>query len=73
MKITPKEKTRIQLLGWVLFILCAIFFLASGINNQDVLAVIGSIIFLIACIVFMLPLVAAKQSRPTGRDKADPS
>ena len=73
MKTTPKEKARIQLLGWVLFILCAIFFLASGIKNQDVLAIIGSVIFLIACIVFMLPLMEAKQPLPTGKEKADRS
>ena len=56
----PKENTikeiRYQLVGWWLFILCAVFFIASAIKNKDVFTLVGSIIFLIACIVFILPL-----------------
>ena len=43
--------------GWILFVVCAIFFLLSSFNNRDTLTFIGSIIFLIACIVFLIPLV----------------
>jgi len=46
-----------QLSGWILFIICAIFFIASGLNNHDILTFIGGVIFLIACIVFLIPLV----------------
>ena len=46
-----------QLAGWILFIICAIFFVASGLKNHDVLTFIGGVIFLIACIVFLIPLV----------------
>jgi len=48
-----------QLLGWILFIVCAIFFIASSLKNEDTLALIGSVIFLIACIVFLMPLIRA--------------
>lgn len=73
MKNKPKSEARTQLFGWILFILCAIFFLASGINNQDALTIIGSVIFLIACIVFIIPLVAAKPLPPKDKDTRDPS
>jgi len=46
-----------QLAGWILFILCALFFIASSIKNWDTLTFIGSIFFLIANIVFLIPLV----------------
>ncbi len=46
-----------QVAGWILFILCAILFIASSLKNQDTLAFIGSVIFLIACIVFLIPLI----------------
>jgi len=46
-----------QIVGWILFIICAIFFIASSLKNHDILTFIGSIIFLIACIVFFIPLV----------------
>ena len=51
------QDLKYQLSGWILFILCAIFFLASSLKNQDTLTFIGSFIFLIACIVFLIPLV----------------
>ena len=43
--------------GWLLFILCAVLFIASSVKSGDTLALIGSVIFLIACIVFLVPLV----------------
>ncbi len=46
-----------QLAGWILFILCAFFFIASSLKNQDTLTFIGAVIFLIACIVFLIQLV----------------
>jgi predicted membrane channel-forming protein YqfA (hemolysin III family) len=52
-----KQDFKYPLSGWILFILCAIFFLASSLKNQDTLAFIASVIFLIACIVFLIPLV----------------
>ena len=46
-----------QLAGWIIFIVCAIFFIASSLKNRDTLTFIGGVIFLIACIVFLIPLV----------------
>ena len=52
-----------QIAGWILFIICAIFFVASSLKNQDVLTFIGSVIFLIACIVFLIPLVRSTNGK----------
>ena len=66
-----KQETRIgkeikyQLAGWILFIICAIFFVASSLKNHDILTFIGSFLFLIACIVFLIPLIKS-------RKKSDP-
>ena len=54
-----KQELKYHLAGWILFIICAIFFLASSVKNHDVLSFIGSILFLIACVVFLIPLVEA--------------
>ena len=51
------QDLKYQLTGWILFIVCAIFFIASSLKNRDLLTFIGSIIFFIACIVFLLPLI----------------
>lgn len=58
------REMKCHLAGWILFIGCAILFIASSLNNHDTLAFIGSVIFLIACIVFLVPLV-----RPDGKDE----
>ena len=46
-----------QLTGWILFILCSGFFIASSLNNGDPLALIASLIFLAACVIFVIPLI----------------
>ena len=43
--------------GWILFIVCAGFFIASGVAGGNILGVAGSIIFLVGCVVFIIPLV----------------
>ncbi len=63
-----KQKNKIglemkcQLTGWILFVICALFFIASGLKNHDPLTFIGSVIFLIACIVFLIPLTRPNQN-----------
>lgn len=54
--MNPRER-RFQIWGWALFILCAAFFLFSAARNHDVPYFVGSMIFLIACVVFLIPLV----------------
>ena len=51
-----EQENKQHLVGWILFVLCAIFFIASSIKNRDTLTLIGSILFLISCIVFIIPL-----------------
>jgi hypothetical protein len=60
-----------HLSGWVLFILCAIFFIASSVKNRDVLTFIGSVIFFIACIVFIIPLVRSKKNEDAYQQPDD--
>ncbi len=57
LKNKKRQEIKQQLIGWILFILCAIFFIASSLKNKDTLTFIGSVLFLIACIFFIFPLV----------------
>nr|WP_319576717.1 hypothetical protein [uncultured Desulfobacter sp.] len=52
-----------QIVGWVLFVLCALFFLGSGLKNKDMLTIIGSLLFLIACFVFIYPLLTFSEEQ----------
>jgi hypothetical protein len=48
-----------QLLGWILFLICSVLFIISGVRAQDIITIAASIIFLFGCVVFMIPLVKA--------------
>jgi len=56
-----EQSVNYQLIGWILFILCSFFFLASAIKNHDTLTIIGSVIFFIACIIFLIPLIFSSE------------
>jgi len=60
----------LHLIGWILFVLCAIFFIASSLKNQDTLTLIGSILFLISCLVFIIPLVRRINNSENGKTKS---
>ena len=59
-------KVRFQLVGWLLFIVCALFFIASSVHNRDILTFIGSVIFLVACMVFIVPVLRESKTAGNG-------
>ncbi len=52
-----KTSHKFQLGGWFLFLVCAVLYLISGINTDDPCNLTGSIMFLIGCIFFLIPLI----------------
>jgi len=46
----------IQGMGWMLFLLCAVLFLISGVRSGDTLITAGSALFLLACFLFLYSL-----------------
>jgi hypothetical protein len=56
-----KHERTYHLVGWVLFLVCAAFFIASAVRSGDLLYLIGSIIFFVACISFVIPLVSNRR------------
>jgi len=59
--MTPTPDRRfhenLQILGWLLFIGSALCFTVSTWQSRDITGVIGSLLFLVACFVFLWPLV----------------
>ena len=49
-------KRRVETFGWILFIVSAAFFTWASWRAGDLLALAGSIFFLLACLVFLIPL-----------------
>ncbi len=46
-----------QLWGWFFFIISALFFLAAAVRSGDWLSASGALFFLIANIVFVIPVL----------------
>jgi len=49
------RRRKIEVWGWCLFIVSAVFFVASTASSGDLLGLVGSLFFLFACIVFLVP------------------
>ncbi|PLX71285.1 MAG: hypothetical protein C0602_01375 [Denitrovibrio sp.] len=52
------KNMKFQLYGWMLFIFCALLFILSGAVNRDILTFAGSVVFFVACIFFIVPLLS---------------
>ena len=53
----PERERRFQLWGWSLFIVCALLYIAASLESASLWSLLGSVVFLLACVVFMVPLL----------------
>ncbi|CAA9384279.1 hypothetical protein AVDCRST_MAG94-5056 [uncultured Leptolyngbya sp.] len=65
-KIQRQRELKFQLWGWFLFIASASFFTASSLRSGDLLSLVGSLFFLGACIVSLIPLVTSGSTSSKG-------
>jgi hypothetical protein len=57
LKRNQGTERQFQLYGWLLFVVCSFFFIVDSVATASLVGTIGSVIFLLACIVFLIPLV----------------
>lgn len=55
-----------QITGWLLFIVSAAFFTWSTAQAGDWIGVAASLLFLIACLVFLVPVMDRSEGVPAG-------
>ncbi len=59
------KEHRINLAGWWLFVVSALFFIAACLRAGDMLGLLGALFFLVACFVFLLPYaLRARAEKP---------
>ncbi len=56
MQPPPNPEKQLHLWGWIVFIASAICFTAASIRVGDILSLLGSLLFLLACFFFLVPL-----------------
>ena len=52
-----KRENRYHIAGWALFVLCAFLFLFSAVRDGDGVLALASLVFLLGCILFLIPLL----------------
>ncbi len=45
----------INLIGWILFVFSALAFITSSLLSGDMVGLVGGVIFLVACLIFLIP------------------
>jgi hypothetical protein len=56
----PRRQWKFTLCGWLLFIVSAVFFMLAALWSGDPLGLLGGLFFFVACIVFLVPLLASR-------------
>ena len=56
-----KQGKNHDLLGWLLFVISALFFIVSSIRNGDLLGLLGRIFFLLACVAFLASYIGVRK------------
>lgn len=63
-----KKEKDYNFLGWVLFVICAVLFIISSFKSGDIVMLAGSIIFLTACVLFIIPLIKPPESEDKHKE-----
>lgn len=45
----------INIIGWILFVFSALAFIASSLRAGDMVGLVGGVLFLVACLIFLIP------------------
>ena len=53
-----RKADKFLLWGWILFIVSALFFIWASLRSGDLIGFLGGFFFLLACFVFLVPLIA---------------
>lgn len=48
-------ESKLNLVGWLLFVVSALWFIAASVRAGDTVSLLGGVFFLLGCIVFLIP------------------
>lgn len=57
---------RSQVLGLIGFVLAGLVFIAAGVRSGDPLTVLGSALWILSCLIWMIPLVRTNEGQDLG-------
>ncbi len=62
------RELKFRVWGWIFFVVSAVLYAASSFRSGDVLGLVASVLFLVGCVVFMIPLMAEIRAINADRD-----
>ena len=48
-------ESKLNLVGWMLFVISALWFIAASVRAGDAVSLLGGVFFLLGCIAFLIP------------------
>jgi hypothetical protein len=54
--MTPRNEWNFTFVGWILFTVSSVFFIWSASRADDLISIIASVLFLVACLIFLVPV-----------------
>ena len=55
--MSARARRRFEFIGWITFVASAGFYLVAGLRAGDALSIMGSVLFFVACIFFLAPML----------------
>ncbi len=49
---------KVNFVGWILFVISALWFIVASLRSGETVYLLGSIFFLLGCVVFLIPYAA---------------
>ena len=68
--MSQRTQHRFQLWGWILFVGSACFYIATSFRSGDMIGLVGGVLFLVACLVFLVPLLMQRETEDDEQDRA---
>lgn len=59
----PRKSEKLELWGWVLFVVSALFFIVASLRTGDVVGLLGGLFFFLACVVFLAAFRGRRDKR----------
>ncbi len=50
------KERKLNVAGWILFVISALFFIGASLRTGDILGLLGGLFFFVACFLFLAPL-----------------
>lgn len=66
--MSASTRMKFELLGWLVFVVSAIFFVWAGVRAGDVVSTLGAVLFLFACFFFLVPVIPMRWNGALRRD-----